>query len=395
MKIPYVENKDKKAFSKLHRVNSIYAISIIRKALNLKHLLTEAAVLCIRNELHFNINEIIKNKNHREDLRIRWKYRQRRICGGSENPNKIFYVIRVSFATGIFSFVEIVVSKCLYAKKMGYIPVVDAKTLAISGCLDKMNKNENTWEQYFEQPAGYSLSDIENSKNIIIASGIGEEDVREAFDFQKYDFHKNAEYWYKRFCKYCRLNKTVIQYLKKESVDLYQEGRRVLGVALRRGIPVGIAAGRTAGLDHPKELGLEDAIAESMRIMKKHQLDYLFCVSDDAEAIEVFKEFFGDKLIFVDRERVNFFKNGKIIFSYDSVPVPKETPYEKTLAYITEIALLSQCTALIGGRNAGTVMASIWNKGKYEYVDIQDKSKYWRRGKRFLSEKDGYVMYNL
>ena len=97
--------------------------------------------------------------------------KEKRISLGDENPNKIFYVIRVDYEmAGILAIVKSTLSHIIYAKEKSYIPVVDLLNCECQ-YIDKSNPS-NVWDKFFIQPSGFNLEDITRSKNLIISKNI-------------------------------------------------------------------------------------------------------------------------------------------------------------------------------------------------------------------------------
>ena len=100
---------------------------------------------------------------------ILFKGRERKVCLGSKNADKTFYVIGWNDeGGGLFWLVNKVCMHIAYALDSGYIPVVDLKNYVTQYTLKNVKERENVWEMFFKQPAGYGLEDVAGSKNVII-----------------------------------------------------------------------------------------------------------------------------------------------------------------------------------------------------------------------------------
>ena len=77
------------------------------------------------------------------------------------NNKKTFYIIgNYIRQDGLFAMYKHIISHVLYAQESGFIPIVDLQHYPNQYFKDGKAFKENTWEYYFEQPAGYSLKDI-------------------------------------------------------------------------------------------------------------------------------------------------------------------------------------------------------------------------------------------
>lgn len=69
---------------------------------------------------------------------------------------------------GLGSMVLTVARGILYARKNGYIPVVDAKTLETQYLEEGEYGKINAWTKFFEQPDIYDIDDINNASNVAV-----------------------------------------------------------------------------------------------------------------------------------------------------------------------------------------------------------------------------------
>lgn len=321
------------------------------------------------------------------DKMIKFKYRERTISLGSENQDKTFYVIRTMYATGIFSACIMYISHLMYAEKMGYIPVMDEYSLRNFMADANLVKKKNVWEMIYKQPGNYSLKDIKNSKNIILCNALNTPKDILSMNWQKYDFGKaGSQFWNEKMRRYFRFNDTIIEFIRKKYNEIMIKEARILGIAIRAGITYGMQIKMSCANGHPIEMTLEKSAALIRQKMKEWNCQYVYCTCDGEEAINFMKAEFGEKLLYIKRNRTKYYEKGEPMLLED---IAYQSSYDRTLTYIAEIALLSQCTALIGGRNGGTIMAGIWNDGAYEYCNIQDARKFQVKvGKSYLKENE-------
>ena len=101
---------------------------------------------------------------------LSFKWREKRTCNGPENPDKTFYVIRYRFMGGIFGLMGYYIPQIQYALEKGLIPIIDLQNMPNMYLEDDKFGKENAWEYFFEQPYGFTLKDIEHSKNVILGN---------------------------------------------------------------------------------------------------------------------------------------------------------------------------------------------------------------------------------
>ena len=90
---------------------------------------------------------------------------------GELNEDKIFYVIKRSPGTGLFSNVTFVLNHLKICEKNNFIPVIDMDNFkTIYNEKKKIKNTNNAWEYYFEKLNKFSLEEVYKSKNVLITS---------------------------------------------------------------------------------------------------------------------------------------------------------------------------------------------------------------------------------
>lgn len=288
-------------------------------------------------------------------------WRERSTSYGEENSDKVFYIIRrISPMEGVCSMLNSVVGHLAYAESKGYIPVVDMKNYYnVSWQPFSKRKKENAWEYYFEQPAGYSLSDIQHSKNIILSDGINAHKVP---NLQGTLNCTEVEKWHEIYQKYIRLNDKIEKKLSNDEKKM--ESGNTLGVCERVGILAGKKRKTILYAGYAKSITVKHMINEVERRMKLNNCNKIFLVIDDDETAEIFKQYFKNKLFLYKRKRYKYLQNGE-------PPKKKELIFEdviipKNVSYIKEIFLLARCSSLLCDQSTGAMTAIIINGNQYE-----------------------------
>ena len=90
---------------------------------------------------------------------------------GDLNKDKIFYVIKRSPGTGLFSNVTFVLNHLKICKNNNFIPVIDMDNFKTIYNENKKIKNtNNAWEYYFEKLNDFTLEEVYQSQNVFITS---------------------------------------------------------------------------------------------------------------------------------------------------------------------------------------------------------------------------------
>lgn len=303
------------------------------------------------------------------------KGKERKVSYGTENPDKIFYIIRPYYflkknelsplpARLLYNYYRNL-QFIAYAVNKGWIPVIDWENY---GRLDHqeeypINGTKNGWEYYWNQPSEYSLAEVYRSKNVVLST-------RNTLDTPfmppcKYPkpYQKNAEECAKQCKRYDQLisfNKFTLNYINEKINNLFPENARILGVSMR-----GTDYKTLALPGHPEQPEVNDLIHYIKKYMREWDMEYVFIACEAQNVIESVKKAFKNKTIVLPRMR--YLKEPEI--GNNPLYVSGQR-YQTNLDYVTEMALLSKCTALLASYSGGVRVAVIWNRNQYEHLKI-------------------------
>ena len=301
-----------------------------------------------------------------DHLYVQWKWRERKVSWGAENPDKTFLVIRrAQCKAGLFSLVMTNMGLVKYALDKGYIPVIDMQSERNTYLDEEQVGRENSWEFYFEQPCGYSLKDISRSRNIILSSGlIGKNNF-----FPEDRMVKNPEeyrMWRNLFQRYFRVKKEVLEEAEALKRELFH-GERVLGVLCR-----GTDYTNTRPKDHPIQPETADVLVKVDEVLHKQKCSYVYLATEDNDIYEMFERQYGEKLKALKTRR--YHNTGKENINDISAKCG-ESKYQLGRDYLLTILLLADCNCLVAGSAGGTYGALLMGK-EYEYRYIFDLGTY-------------------
>ena len=107
--------------------------------------------------------------------------RERKVSFGDKNPDKVFYVLRpyyflernelvMNVSNLLFHYYRNL-QHLAYGVEKGWIPVVDWENYGpfAHGEDFPVNGSKNCWEYYWEQPSEYTLSEVYQSKNVVLS----------------------------------------------------------------------------------------------------------------------------------------------------------------------------------------------------------------------------------
>ena len=285
---------------------------------------------------------------------------------GPENPDKTFYVVSVDYDTqGLFAIVKNVLSHIEIAVDKGYIPVVDMQNYRSQ--FQTENK-ENVWELFFQQPCGYTLEDIKYSKNIIISKNITNWGKRSIFpDIVDFKHQKRRDKIATLYKKFIRPNVETDIYIKSKYQKIIGDKKNVLGVLCR-----GTDYIQKHPHGHPVQPDFPQIVEKIEELDKKYLIDYIYVATEDEKFMELFREKYHEKILFIDQQRF-----GKMGVNYISdLGLQHADLIKLNLDYYSSLYILSKCDYFIGGRTAGMIGVSLmgnhfneffsWDLGKYK-----------------------------
>lgn len=303
-----------------------------------------------------------------------YRNRERRVSYGRENADKKFYVFGVpDNSGGLWWHINKILMHLGYAEDKGYIPVIDMQNYKSQYVEDNDLGKVNVWEIFFKQPAGYSLGDIKNSKNIILSKKAPSPSKKYLMGHSPfYDDDNRIKYFHNLFEKYIHFNESTQDYLDKLYENLFKGKGKIVGV-LCRGTDYVVIKPK----NHPVQPNPSDVIEDVKEVMKSHNCNYVFIATEDMDILEMFMRAFGEKLLYVDQKRVRKFELGESNY-LASVNIEKNKgidTFAKGIGYLSATYLLSRCDCYLAGRTGGSKGVLIMSNG-FEYKKIYDLGLY-------------------
>lgn len=202
---------------------------------------------------------------------------------GDLNKDKIFYVIKRSPGTGLFSNVTFVLNHLKICQKNNFIPIVDMENFkTIYNENKKIKKTYNAWEYYFEKLNKFSLEEVYNSKNVLITSD-------KFFHFFTYNIDLDDQ-MIKILQRKIKINKILNK--SYERISNIFKNKKILGIHFR-----GTSYKRSPG--HPFPATKRQMLKITKKIIKEEKIDKIFLVTEEKNYLEFFQKNFGDKLIYI------------------------------------------------------------------------------------------------
>ncbi len=290
---------------------------------------------------------------------------------GSLNPDVTFYVIRLyPPATGFLADYQYFLGYMMYAKKKGWIPVIDMENYETMYYEeDGFNGTKNVWEYFFEQPFDektgrrYSLEEVYKSKNVVLSCGADNTMYDDVLTMKEDVLQKRCE-----MTKLIPFNSYMTSYIEdvKKQLDI-TSSNRLLGLCLR-GTDMS-----THISGHFAQASVEEIVDNLKSTIKEYSLENIYVKTEEEETLNKVLKYFPEAKYQVC-ERVRDYDVNKAV---NIALVDKKISKAESLRdYLADIAILSECTVLTGGMNNGLLTAIIWNENNYEKLDVIDKGRW-------------------
>jgi hypothetical protein len=298
---------------------------------------------------------------------------------GVENGDKTFY--RIGFPRdkdGLLFIILCNLSHISYALNKGYIPVVDMQNFDNQYLEPGSLYKNNSWEYFFDQPLGFTVDGIKQSKNVVLSSRLQMPDLNYKIDFYIFETPELLSYFREIFQTYIKFNKAAGDFISNEYNHVMAGKERVLGV-LCRGTDYLLK--KPAG--HPIQPEPLEVVEAAKKIMSEKKCNYLYLATEDEEIYILFKQNFGDRLLINSQKRYRASDLNSLQYLSQIQDRRKRDKYFSGLEYLSSLNILSKCPCFIGGRTAGTIGVYLMSKGfEYDFT--------WNKGFYPLASADSY-----
>ena len=303
--------------------------------------------------------------------------RERRKTCGSAHPDQTIYIIRsiadrsplyIGPVHNLLANYFYVLSHIQYARTKGWVPVVDQLNYPVYNSQSTpIHGTKNPWEYFWQQPGGISLEEAYRSKHVVLSkrSWFWEWDM--AYDIGKYRDKTCVRFFHDLSCQ-APLNSWTRDHVSRMKEEILPPGRRILGVNVRIGGHDRRAAKHGAG--HPIQPQLDMLLALVEQRQREWNMDVIFLACDTEHVVQAFQSACSGEVITLPRLRAEL--GNEYGLDRNKQMFKPEHLYRTSAEYLTEMELLSTCTALIGSVTSGFRYALVRNGNSYEHVEVLD-----------------------
>lgn len=341
-------------------------------------------LLFFKNKLHKLLSHPVESRKKFVTWQNNRKLKEKHLCLGNLNPDKIFYLIRINPGSeGILATYLYFLRQLKKLEKSNYIPVIDMQwAFYLNAHNNPKDKGKiNAWEMYFKPVAAYPLSVAYKSQNVIR----GKAGYRQQEDryFSQYCLRENTEESEKDFAEWCRIDQKYMhltdklsEYFQKEFESLIGNSR-VIGVMIREGYTILNNLNYELIGNHPKQPSIAQVVSDLKIFLHKWNCDKIYVSAEYQQTVDILREAFGNKMICTERFRKNFDAENPTEYQKRRESYYKQILREQiNIDYLKEVYFLSRCTCLLAGRSNAVLVAALWNNGQYEHRKIYDLGTY-------------------
>ena len=282
--------------------------------------------------------------------------------GDERNSHPLYFVAPDASGSGFFADHNRLLCYLYYADFFGLTPVVEYSPGYCYAEKEAVNGTENPFEYYFEQPSGVSLEQMKKARTVIKSR---KENAALAGQLNEtgygYDFSDEYLDELGRISgKYIRLNNHVNRWMTEQIEDVIGN-RKTLGVHVR-------------GTDfkrnykgHPVKVTTQEYLEQAKKVFVEKEYEAIFLATDDAWALMMFRELFGDKLRYYS-DVVRSDGDETVMKSQVS---RKNHHYLLGLEVLRDMYTLAACDGFVAGLSQVSFAARIQKKAESkEYVDM-------------------------
>lgn len=280
---------------------------------------------------------------------------------GPDNDDKNFFVLDAYYGNlGLFAILPKIETCARYAKSRGFIPVICLKRMGDS-CFYSDYRGDDVWGKFFNQPEGYSLEEVMNSRHVYFSPGFYNGSVMSAIMDSQCPSGGTLS-WPDGI-----YNERVNRCLYDKSKEFLPYPDETLGVLAR-----GTDYVKTHLLNHPIHASLDMICKKIDDVMVQWNLKYIYVATEDASYCRLFKEKYGDKVFFTDQERFEV-NDGELLSDLHRRQGKVRSGFELGMDYILSIDLLSKCNSLVASGGCGGLSEAVkQNAGKYKNMYVFD-----------------------
>ncbi len=297
-------------------------------------------------------------------MKNEWYYYRKRCT-------KRYYIIsRSAQGAGFFSNYMWVLGHVIFARKLGYIPVVDMENyVTLYSEEEPVNGERNAWNYYFEDVGGVTLREAYESGRYVMGKDMPLHKYEEKYCTGNYRFptRKAIAYYAPIIEKNIVIKKELRESFEREWEKNVSGDDMVLGIHVR-------GTDMKNNLGHPVPAPVSVYRDRAIRILRENpEITGIFLATDECNVKEYFERVFRDtkwKLFLNDAFRV-WDTGEKKRTGVHETQVEAPRPQHKFLLgreVLQDAWFLKKCNYLLCGHSNITNVVLLWNENRFRQV---------------------------
>lgn len=293
-----------------------------------------------------------------------WYYYQKRLT------KKYYIISRSAGGAGFFSNYMWVMGHVIFARKLGYIPVVDMKNYpTLYSEENPVDGVENAWNYYFENVGSVTLEEAYASGKYVMGKDMPLHKYEGKYCIGNYRFptKKAVDYYAPIIKRNLVIKKDLLDSFENEWDEKVGPGGQVLGIHVR-------GTDMKNNLGHPMPASIQVFMERAMKILEENpSITKVFLATDEINVKEHFEEVFrnsGCSLFINDAFRVWDTGEEKHVGIHET-EVLDARPFHKYLLgkeVLKDAYFLNRCDYLLCGHSNITNVVLLWNCNKFKKV---------------------------
>lgn len=284
---------------------------------------------------------------------------------GDEHPDEVLYLCgTLGWASGFFAEYLHALNQVVYARKNGFVPVVDWQTYTSNFAADRADfMTRNAFNYFYEDVSGVSVTDALRAKHVIVCHARRPTVVSTRRIFLDDEFREMVR---KRFGDYFRRTpalQTVIDILRE---SLLPDPRGKVLAVYARGMEFRrMAADSPHFRGHELQPSIEQVIAQTREFLARHDIDTILFASEDRQYCESMVKEFGNLVTVLPVVQVDY--DPEVSIPYLVARYPKKGTAENLTSlyrYVASLTVMSEADYFISGINSGSVYVA--TRGDFE-----------------------------
>lgn len=283
---------------------------------------------------------------------------------------KYYIIYRSEGGAGFFSNYVCIMGHIVFARRFGYIPVVDMKNYPTLYSEDEPVEGiDNAWNYYFQNADGVTLEEAYRSGRYVLCNGKYMEKYSDKYVMGKWRFptEKTIRFYTPYIDKYMRLREALKDEFDADWATQVGENDVVLGIHIR-------GTDMKNRLGHPTPAPLEAYLEKTYQLLKEHpDITKIFLATDENNIKELYEKEFQDSRwqLFMNEAFRVWDRGEKKKTGVHETKLEHPRKFHKYLMgkeVLKDVWFLNKSDYLICGHDNVANVVVLWNRNRYKQM---------------------------